>query len=446
MGDPSGGQPIRGLVSQGQAAAARLRAAKQQQAKASNDKENDAANEDADAAQQDLDTINGELVRRTGQSVTLDGVLETGWAREMIVQGHSELQVSDTVSARLLQGGIEATGDLSDEEVMERQARIREAERQQLRDDIIRKETGRDPDDLDPEQVRRALRNAALKEADGTGLMADRPVFGHDPLDDDDDEIGSDMDEMANRLRVADFVGKPVGALTPADLNAYAKHVNDLALESFAGKPIEEMSAVERMKAQGRLNEQIAEAHRNAGKKTEDAAPDNGEGDGAGNGATGDGAIDGVNGRVVGVDGDPDEGDTGEPAPGKAAPGVGGGPVGVEDSNPANPGVAADATPPPSGNSQPGQHQDSPSHGGSQPANTNDPVDVMFQSSHGRNTGEAAPDGGAQGAESVMLTFNRTADGHWYDEAGHEVTDPATIAALEADWVSYQEAGGTATA
>ena len=137
-------------MSQGQAAAARLRAAKQQQAKASNDKENDAANEDADAAQHDLDTINGELVRRTGQSVTLDGVLETGWAREMIVQGHSELQVSDTVSARLQQGGIEATSDLSDEEVMERQARIREAERQQLRDDIIRKETGRDPDDLDP--------------------------------------------------------------------------------------------------------------------------------------------------------------------------------------------------------------------------------------------------------------------------------------------------------
>lgn len=281
MAKDTGGQSIRGLVSEAQAAAARLRAAKERQAAASNDAENNSANNDADSAQHNLDAANGELVGRTGQSVTLDGVLETGWAREMIVKGRSELQVSDSVAARLGQGGIEATADLSDEEVMDRQARIREADRQKQLDDIVRRETGRDPDDLSPEQVRRALRNAALKEADGTGVLDDRPIFGYDPLEDDDEEVGADVDEMAYRMSVAAFMGKPLTEVTSADITSYASYVHDKALEGEVGKPIGEMSSLERMQAQGRINERIAEAHRTAGKKAEDAESSTGGGAGS---------------------------------------------------------------------------------------------------------------------------------------------------------------------
>jgi hypothetical protein len=296
------------------------------------------------------------------------------------------------------------------------------------------------------------LRNAAIKEADGAGLLVDRPVVGYDPLDDDDEEVADGMNEMAHRLLVAEFVDKPVAALTPADMNAYAKHANELALEAIAGKPLKEMTAIERMQAQGRLNESVAEAHRNAGKKPDDAEAGNdagGTGTGTGTGGGGDTGstdINQIGGRVAGGDEPADNPDApGTPAPGNAPTGGGAhveAPPAASGGGATDPATAPAPAPAPAPSAPPGN---AGSQGTSQPANSNEPVDVMFQSSHGRLTTDGAPDGGATGADSVMLTFSRTEDGRWFDEAGHEVTDPATIAALEGDWEAYQEAGGTAT-
>jgi hypothetical protein len=78
--------------------------------------------------------------------------------------------------------------------------------------------------------------------------------------------------------------------------------------------------------------------------------------------------------------------------------------------------------------------------GGGSP--TGEEVPIVFQVSTGDVEADPSSDSFTDGS---VLTFNRSADGRWFDEAGHEVTDPNSIAALEQQYNAYKAEGGADT-
>src|SRR5690606_6779387 len=126
-------------------------------------------------------------------------------------------ELSEAAAARLALGGIVATADQTDEEVLGSQEAQGRADVRRQRDEIVEERTGKPAAEATPEEAARAIRNESLEQA-GLGEVLKSRVIGVDPMDFDDDEVADRLSEYAARLEVGAYVDKAAEDVTAEDV------------------------------------------------------------------------------------------------------------------------------------------------------------------------------------------------------------------------------------
>jgi hypothetical protein len=425
-----------------------------------------------DKARADFEAANRALIDSTGTQVDEQGRLLPFARNELALRGaiRSEPTAAQEARAALRDAGI-ADDDLTDEEAGAKAAELGAAARDRTLRDLFRSRVGREPEEL-TDAGRRAVIEGEVLEQSGVAdrLRSGRKVIGSDDVadrlrriaeDPDQDSAAAALREVAGDVTdaldqdaydqlVAERLGKAAGSLTPADRAEFERQVERQAIEALTGTPIGELSALELAKARSTLRNDAYFARLRSGSGSGASGSGTATTPSAG-GTTASGTHTGDDPLGTGgPGGTPSAGAGTTPPGGTGTPSGPGGtdggtqPAGSGSTGPA-PGTghgSAGTTPPPSGGGgSPGPGPATDAGGGTSGPTGGASHDVWFSVAVGRV--DADP-GSPSFGDGTMMTFHRTADGRWFDEAGHEVTDAANVATLEAQYQEYLEQGGTA--
>ena len=118
-------------------------------------------------------------------------------------------------------------------------------------DDVLRRQTGKDPDSLSEAERDDAFRNEFLDQSGITAkLTAGRRIIGADhPHDKSDDELKDELSEVADREFIAETLGVRSEDLTPKDLAEFDRIRDRAAVEAETGKEFDDLSPLEAAQA-----------------------------------------------------------------------------------------------------------------------------------------------------------------------------------------------------
>jgi hypothetical protein len=324
----------------------------------------------------------------------------------------------------------------------------------------------------------------------------DRGIIGRGPDDLSDEDIKDAVDELARRTVVSETTGKDVRDVKDQDFDKLIDDAEHRAAEDTLGIKLDDLSPLGRLIVESELRDPTGRGstqfddllvdardgtntsgffdrgkgtgtNTTPGTDPNDSPSDSSGSDSGGSGSGSDdgGAFDdGFGGPGDdGADGGGDDGGV----PGDDV--TGGVDFGQGDDGPPPDGDGGELDPDPTGGSDDGDPGGQPGAsaggggdvgggdvgggdvgggdvgggGGGADDGSGETVDTVFQV----NVGEEDVDPGSDTfGEGTDITFFRSDDGRWFDEAGHEVTDPDDTAALEEQYEEFQEAGGTDTA
>ena len=387
-----------------------------------------------DAAQANYDQINAELYRHAGQTVSEGGEVADGYEGQVAPPGASVVLTAEA-EGRLRLGGAEETADMSPADVAAEVDRLNEQEIKHATDEIIEEQTGQPADHVSPETAARALREGLLEDFG----FEDRPIIGVDPLDKSDEDRQDDLDEWAAKELAADLLGKDQEDLTKQDLLDLQEDMRAEGIARHTGIDAAHLTPVEQAQAAGEIRQDLVDqqiAAAKAEKAETDATrgrapqttevqdvPDQGiegapgEGGTAGSDSVTDDVADTGNTTA-------DTADSGQQAATDAAaetPQFSTGDAPPSDTGGGTTGPSTDVT------------------GGQAPASGAEPVGVVLGVQGGVADADVNSDSYGEG---VWADAYRAEDGRWFDGAGNEITDPTSLANLEALYDSYVADGG----
>lgn len=315
-------------------------------------------------------------------------------------------------------------------------------------DEIVERRTGDDASEATPEEVERALRNEAI-EGLGAGRLLESRVIGADPMEVTDEELADRARELAAKMHVGALVDKDPDEVSAADFAKVQEQILEGEAELRTGRPLSELSAVERMRLESDLrneafDRQVGAGSGAAGGAAQEAASGSGSG-GVASQAAAVAADSGVQDAAVGAGAriaDGLLGGTGGSDTGGSGSGAAGGAASTVQESVSDAGNGAGSSAQEAVSSPPEAAADQSSSVGGGASAGGETVGAMFHFATGSvNADTSSSDYG----EGTLLSFYRTEDGQWYDEGGNLVTGEGNLAVLEGAWEDYQEHGGTAS-
>lgn len=303
-----------------------------------------------------------------------------------------------------------------------------------------------DADDSADEDVRSVNRDEVVQQLKDAGFF-DRKIIGREPENLTDDDLNDLVAELGRRTLVSDVTGKPVTDVKDTDFGELINDAQGRTLEDILDTKVSDLSPLENLIVQQRLrdpsgvpaNTEFADlVDQLAGGRQPGTQTSPGKSEPGASGVR-DQFLGGAGTARAGSGTERDSGSSG----GSSGAGSGSGTDSGDDpfGNAGDPFGTDDSSDPASGAAG-GSGQGSSAGGGSGDGGGSGTVTTVFQSSTG--TAEADPSN-PDFTEGNVTTFYRTDDGRWFDEGGHEVTDPAHKAELEAGYDEFQDAGGTDT-
>lgn len=290
-----------------------------------------------------------------------------------------------------------------------------------------------------------------IEQVQAAGLAS--RVIGQESENLDDAALADLVDELHRRTVVAEHTGTDIRDVGEDDFDDLVRAGNRAAFEDTTGVGYDRLTDLGKLVVDAELRDPTGSSSTGfdrilddivAGREGTAFVNPAGGSDGSGNGGGG-GKDDG--GGSAGFDDGFDDGFGGGSGDGSgtgtgASDDVTGGADDPEGAPPDGDGSGEDVdgtggSDDPTGGGAGGQGD-----GGQGDGEQGGSVGTVFEVSVGSTENDPASDDFGEGP---LTTFARGEDGTWYDEAGNEVTDPDSVAALEAQYESYQAQGGQDT-